>query len=237
MSLRSRLKQFSRARISASSLFRLALIGSIAAHAVAFAYRGQANAMEERIVQIPVMLEADEAPPPPPEQQAAPESPKPRPATLPQNVNKVVEGDGLRTGDLVEAETGEYTDDAPEPVAEPEPEPEPPPPPAPAPTPTVDKVALTRGFLARIRSALAARKTYPFSAERMGITGAVTVSFVVEPSGSFSSIGVTRSSGHAVLDSAALQTVRSLSGQLPRPAEIGNVPLRTSVVLRYALDG
>ena len=88
-----------------------------------------------------------------------------------------------------------------------------------------------------MRGALAARKTYPFSAERMGITGAVSVSFVIGPNGSFSGISVARSSGHSVLDSAALQTVRGLSGQIHRPEAIGDVPLRTSVILRYSLGG
>ncbi|MFW5740808.1 MAG: energy transducer TonB [Myxococcota bacterium] len=236
----TRFKRFGNRRASASALFKIALAGSIGVHAVMFAYKTEANASEERVVQIPVMLEAEEAqpPPPPPEEPPPPKpKPKPRPAALPDQIDKVVEGDGLRTGDLVDAEEGDYSDEPePEPVAEPEPE-EPPPPPPPPPEPKVDKVKLTRAFLARVRGALAARKTYPFSAERMGIPGAVSVSFVIEPSGAFSGISVARSSGHGVLDSAALQTVRNLSGQIRRPDAIGDVPLRTSVILRYSLDG
>jgi len=235
VSVWNRLKRMGTYRANASSLFKLALLGSVGAHAVGFAYRGTANAGEERIVQIPVMLEAEEAPPPPDE--PLPPPPKPRPNSLPKSVEKVVQGDGLRTGDLVEAEPGDYSDAPEEPVAAPEPEPAPEVPLPPPPTkPKVDRVKLTRAFLARVRGAMAARKTYPFSAERMGIAGAVSVSFIIQPSGSFSSISIRRSSGHTVLDDAALQTVRSLSGQFPRPEEIGDVPLRTSVVLRYALD-
>lgn len=232
---RSTVASRKRFRLSANTLFQIALIGSIGAHAIGFAYRGTASAAEERLVQIPVVLEAEEPPPPEAEPPPPKPNPKPRPAMLPKNIEKVVETDGLRSGDLVDADVGDYAEEPDAPVAEPEPAPPPPPPPPPPPEPKVDKVKLTRDFLANVRGALAARKVYPFSAERMGVSGSVTVSFVVEPNGSFSAIQVRSSSGHDVLDNAALQTVRGLSGQIARPAELGNVPLRTSVVLRYAL--
>ncbi len=219
-----------------SALFKLTVAASVGAHAAGFAYQSSASASDGRIVRIPVVLEA-EAPPRPPEKPPPPpkkkKKPKARPKPLPKQIERVVEGDGLRAGELVDAEEGDYTDAREEPVAAPEPDPAPVP--SPPPKPKIDKVELARQFLTKLRGALGARKTYPFSAERMGITGAVSVAFVIEPNGTFSSVRIRRSSGHQVLDRAALQTVRGMSGQLPRPAGLGSVTLRTSVVLRYSL--
>ncbi len=235
MSFWSRIREAARDRLEAGSLFKVALIGSLVAHGIGFAYKGAAQAGEERIVQIPVVLEAEEAPPPPVEE-TPPPPPKQRPRSLPSNVQKVVESDGVRSGDLVDAEAGDYAEEAPEQV-ESAPEPPPPPPPPPRPKePEVDKVQLTREFLSTVRNALAASKRYPFAAQRLELAGSVTVAFVVQPCGTFSAIQVRRSSGHSTLDEAALQTVRSQSGRFKPPTELGGVPVRTSVVLRYSLD-
>ena len=74
------------------------------------------------------------------------------------------------------------------------------------------------------------------AAQRMGLTGSVTVSFVVGPDSRFRQVAVKRSSGHEILDRAALSTVSKLSGEVSRPAELGDTDLKTSVVLRYLLS-
>ncbi len=112
----------------------------------------------------------------------------------------------------------------------------PPPPPPKAKPKKVDKVKLARVYLGKLRSELMGRKKYPLAAQRMGVTGSVTVSFVVNSDSSFSNIVVKRSSGHQVLDGAAVATVTKLSGELQRPRELGKNILKTSVVLRYELN-
>jgi len=115
--------------------------------------------------------------------------------------------------------------------------PPPPPPPAvaPPPPPKVDLVGLTQEYLQTVRDELARRKIYPVAAQRLGLTGSVSLSFIVKPDGTFCEVRVKRSSGSELLDQAAMETVLALSGTLRRPALIGEHPLKTSVVLRYEL--
>jgi len=229
--------------MNAGWIFRGAVALSVAAHGGLLALRAAGSSLRgERVVQIPVVLET-EVEPSPPEPPPQPPKRKPRPRNLARHVDKVVEGEGPRVAELTEAEVGEYAETQevePEPTPPPQQQPPPAAPlpkPAPAPAPKVDRVKVARQFLQRVRNAIASAKRYPFRAQRMGISGSVAVSLVIQPNCHFSGVRVRRSSGHHVLDQAALATVRGLSGRLARPAELGGIPLRTSIVLRYALDG
>jgi TonB family protein len=220
-------------------IFRAALVLSVAAHGVLLASKvGDDGEVSERIVKIPILLEEEPQllPPPPPPKPEEPRKKKPRPEKLARRIKEVVEGDGLRTGELVDAEVGEYEEEV-KPEPPPPPPPPPPPKPKPKPKPEVDKVKLAREFLAELRIELMSKKRYPLAAQRMGVTGAVAVSFAVMPDSTFTGVKVKRSSGHDILDVAALDTVRRLSGKLKRPVELGDNSLRTSVVLRYELEG
>jgi protein TonB len=228
--------------MNAGWIFKGAVACSVAAHGALLVLRAAGSSVDtQRVVEIPVILETETEPPPP---APPPEPPKrkPRPRNLARHVDKVVESDGLRAAELTEAEVGDYAETQ-EAQAEPTPSPRPPPPveprpkPAPPPVPKVDRVKLARQFLQRVRNAIAGAKRYPFRAQRMGISGSVAVSLVIQPNCQFSGVRVRRSSGYDVLDQAAVATVRRLSGRLARPAELGGLPLRTSIVLRYALDG
>jgi len=223
--------------VKSTWIFRGAVTLSIAAHAVLLAMGGEGASAFERVIEIPVVLE-DEPPAPPPPPPASEEPPeKERPRNLARRIRKVVEGDGLRTGDLVDAEVGEYSETV---AAEPPPPLEPlpaKPTPKPASKPEIDRVKLAREFLAVLRSRISASKEYPVAAQRMGLTGSVTVSFVVGPDSYFHQVAVKRSSGHEVLDRAALSAVSKLSGEVLRPAELGVTDLKTSIVLRYLLNG
>jgi periplasmic protein TonB len=75
------------------------------------------------------------------------------------------------------------------------------------------------GLRQRIHEAL----RYPPAARRRGLTGSVTLELTILPSGVIRDVSVVESSSHAVLDEAALDTVRSLRAQ-PFPR---NVPPRT----------
>jgi periplasmic protein TonB len=223
-------------------IFRGAVILSLAVHGALLVFETQGEGgFAERIIKIPVMIEAEPPPPPPPPPPPKPEKPpekKARPKRLANRIKKVVEGEGLRTGEIVDAEVGDYNEEvAPEPEPPPPPPPPPPPKPKTKPEPKIDKVTLARTYLAQLRGELMSHKRYPLSAQRMGVTGAVTVSFVVDSDSSFSCIVVKRSSGHDILDKAALATVTELSGKIQRPAALGENELKTSVVLRYEMNG
>ena len=59
-----------------------------------------------------------------------------------------------------------------------------------------------------IRSQIEKAKTYPDTARRTGVEGTVEVRFRITSTGQVAAVEITQSSGHAVLDESAVQTVR-----------------------------
>jgi protein TonB len=78
-------------------------------------------------------------------------------------------------------------------------------------------------YLGGVRQRIHEALRYPPAARRRGLTGAVTLELTILPSGAIRDVSVVESSSHAILDEAALDTVRSLRAQ-PFPR---NVPPRT----------
>jgi len=73
----------------------------------------------------------------------------------------------------------------------------------------------TADYRALVTAELNRRKQYPESARAAGVTGTVVITFTIGSSGRVTASSIVQSSGHGVLDSAARQTVSSLS--LPPP--------------------
>lgn len=69
---------------------------------------------------------------------------------------------------------------------------------------------------------------YPLIAKKSGWEGTVLVRVTVEKNGRASQVDVSRSSGHNVLDDAALKAIRRWTF---RPARDGNIPIRSVVVI------
>ena len=69
---------------------------------------------------------------------------------------------------------------------------------------------------------------YPRIAKKSGWEGTVLVRVTVETNGKASQVDVSRSSGHKVLDNAAVKAVRKWAF---RPARDGNIPIRSVVVI------
>lgn len=78
-------------------------------------------------------------------------------------------------------------------------------------------------YLGGLRQRIHGALRYPPAARRRGLTGAVTLELTILPSGVIRDVSVVESSSHAILDEAALDTVRALRAQ-PFPR---NVPPRT----------
>lgn len=78
------------------------------------------------------------------------------------------------------------------------------------------------GVLRRIKP------SYPLIAKKSGWKGTVLVRVTVEKNGRASQVDVSRSSGHKVLDDAALKAVKRWTF---RPARDGNIPIRSVVVI------
>ena len=181
----------------------------------------------------PLPVAAADLPPPPTLRESAdaiplppPPKPKPKPVVTPQKVAKV------------------------------EPPPPPRPKPKPKPKPPVERqvneaaetrpasqahhVGLKEGqaqdagmsratYGAMLLSQIRAHRFYPDAAREAGHTGAAVVAFTVGAGGSMASVSVVQSSGHAELDAAARQIVRSVSAT-PPPG--GAFTASTTIVFR-----
>lgn len=75
---------------------------------------------------------------------------------------------------------------------------------------------------------------YPATARRRGLSGTVQLEVTIKPDGAIGQIVVVRSSSHAVLDDAALDTLRALSPE-PFPAELPARPLRVRLPVVFEL--
>ncbi len=76
---------------------------------------------------------------------------------------------------------------------------------------------------------------YPLIAKKSGWEGTVLVRVTVEPNGRASKVVVSRSSGHTVLDDAAIQALKRWTF---RPARDGNIPIRSVAIipLKFSLN-
>jgi protein TonB len=79
-------------------------------------------------------------------------------------------------------------------------------------------------MLRTIRSQIERARVYPDAARRQGMQGIVEVRFRIGPEGSVEAVEIVRSSGHALLDQASIDTVRR-AGPYPRVAGWIRIPL------------
>ncbi len=84
-------------------------------------------------------------------------------------------------------------------------------------------------LLSLLHQAISKQKRYPLLAKRQRRQGTTTVSFSLSPSGQLDAIGIDRSSGFTVLDSAAMSAVS-------RVAPFGPARLFLSDVTRFKVD-
>lgn len=89
-------------------------------------------------------------------------------------------------------------------------------------------------YLARFRQRLQEALVYPLAARRQGLSGSVELEVLVEPSGQIRSVRLLSSSSHAVLDAAALDTVRALA-PLPLPEYLPRRPLKIRLPVVFHL--
>jgi protein TonB len=89
-------------------------------------------------------------------------------------------------------------------------------------------------YLARFRQRIQDALVYPLAARRQGLSGSVELEVLVEPSGQIRSVRLLSSSSHAVLDEAALDTVRALP-PLPLPEYLPRRPLKIRLPVVFHL--
>jgi protein TonB len=89
-------------------------------------------------------------------------------------------------------------------------------------------------YLAALRQRIQQSVRYPASARRRGVAGTVSVEILILANGTIGNVTVLESSTHAVLDEAALDTIRSLP-RMPLPAELPARPLRVRVPVVFQM--
>ncbi|MFZ5453853.1 MAG: energy transducer TonB [Thermodesulfobacteriota bacterium] len=93
-----------------------------------------------------------------------------------------------------------------------------------------------QGYLHKVRSLLEKHKIYPPMARRKHQEGVVVLQFTISADGMVAALGVTNSSGYAVLDRAAQDTVSRIGKFPPIPAELQKSSLKIKVPLSFRLE-
>lgn len=75
-------------------------------------------------------------------------------------------------------------------------------------------------YFARIKRQIELVWDYPYDAQRKGITGKLTLRFQISRDGNLMNVKLINSSGHNILDEAALQAVKSAAPYYPFPVTI-----------------
>lgn len=97
----------------------------------------------------------------------------------------------------------------------------------------VDRAAVESEIIQAMRS----RFTYPALARRRGWEGSVVLRLDLDSEGRLQHIAVEQSSGHRILDRAALDALKALSGRVPVASDI-NQPLNgLRIPVEYRLQG
>lgn len=89
-------------------------------------------------------------------------------------------------------------------------------------------------FLRRMHRRITESQEYPFTAVKLGLQGTTTVKISLLPDGQAESVRVRKSSGHRLLDEAALDAVHRVLPLVP-PPEAGDQLLEVDVPISFAL--
>ena len=95
---------------------------------------------------------------------------------------------------------------------------------------------LQRGYYNSLNALMRRARDYPRAARRQGLEGVVLVELVVDAAGRLVSSRVVRSSGHEVLDEAALADVRRLERLPEPPRALNRRSLKLHIPFEYRLQ-
>jgi len=101
--------------------------------------------------------------------------------------------------------------------------------------PDFDPTAVDR-FWAEVRNRIAKNQTYPLWARRNNIEGVVVVRFSLTREGRVQKVELEKSSGHSVLDEAAVQAVLQGDPYPPAPEGVSSAQLVGKVPIRFSLQ-
>jgi protein TonB len=96
-------------------------------------------------------------------------------------------------------------------------------------------VSIEQAYKSALQAEIARHRSYPHIARRLRQEGTAEVGFVVLADGRLVDIELVDSSGHALLDSAAVQAVREVHRFRPIPSELARERWNLSVPLNFRL--
>lgn len=102
--------------------------------------------------------------------------------------------------------------------------------------PKVDKDKILNKYLLNIRAKIEENKVYPELARQEGLQGNTKVEFVIEKDGSISKIKILFSSGHKILDNAAVEAVKKATPFLNIPQELEKENLNVKLQVVFQLQ-
>lgn len=98
-----------------------------------------------------------------------------------------------------------------------------------------DPGAAYAAYLGRLRQRVHEALRYPAAARRRGLTGTVILELTVKPDGAIGRVVVVNSSSHAMLDEAAMESVRGLRPQ-PFPGDLPSRMLHVRLPVVFELQ-
>lgn len=101
--------------------------------------------------------------------------------------------------------------------------------------PSASELSARERYALELRQLLERRKTYPAPARRLGKQGRVLVRFTLSRDGSVVKAEILESSSHDILNEAARELVRAVSGFRPFPQEITRASWDFLVPIEYRL--
>ena len=90
-------------------------------------------------------------------------------------------------------------------------------------------------FYAKVGRKISLVKIYPDFARKSGYEGKTLIAFRIDRNGKILGLSVSRSSGHEILDEAALQAVKDAGPYPPIPDELNKSSLNFQIPISYAL--
>jgi len=100
----------------------------------------------------------------------------------------------------------------------------------------IDRGALIRAYTRELHRTLAENKYYPRAAKRAGLEGTVRIEVTIDTEGHILAVQLHESSGHDILDSAAMKMMNSVEKFPPPPEALAWQEKRLRVPIPYRLD-
>ncbi len=95
---------------------------------------------------------------------------------------------------------------------------------------------LRRGYTRQIRHRIAQKKFYPAVARRRGFEGEPVIAFILNKDGSLGHLVLDKTSGHKMLDQAALKTVKKGAPFPEIPEQLNLKIFKFKLPISFALE-